>query len=81
MFLSSMISPTDLDETTIVLKILSGKPASRKISSIARAQPVTFEECLRIPPLPAIKFDAANLNTCQKGKFHGITANTTPNGW
>jgi hypothetical protein len=31
--------------------------------------------------LPAIKAGAAKRNTCQKGKFHGITAITTPNGY
>ncbi len=30
--------------------------------------------------LPAIKPGAANRNTCQNGKFHGITASTTPIG-
>ncbi len=48
---------------------------------MANAQPGTFEACLSSPALPAISAGAANRNTCQKGKFHGITASTTPMGW
>ena len=68
------------DLTKIDLNKLSGNPASLKISSIAKAQPDTFEECFRIPAFPAIKPGAANLKTCHSGKFHGITASTTPKG-
>ncbi len=58
-----------------------GKPASRKTSSMASAQPVTLLACLSTPTLPAISAGAAKRNTCQNGKFHGITASTTPSGW
>ena len=47
---------------------------------MASAQPSTFEACLRTPPLPAISAGAAKRKTCQNGKFHGITASTTPSG-
>ena len=48
---------------------------------MATAQPGTFEECFITAPLPAISPGAANRKTCQNGKFHGITASTTPSGW
>ena len=32
------------------------------------------------PTLPAISAGAANRTTCQSGKFHGMTASTTPSG-
>ena len=35
---------------------------------------------MRIPTLPAISAGAAKRKTCQKGKFHGITARTGPSG-
>ncbi|EUA16211.1 hypothetical protein I553_1186 [Mycobacterium xenopi 4042] len=37
-----------------------------------------MEACLRIPTLPAISAGAANRTACQSGKFHGMTASTTP---
>ena len=46
----------------------------------ASAAPVVFGECLSSAALPAINAGAANRNTCQSGKFHGITASTTPTG-
>ena len=49
----------------------SGKPASRKISSMASAQPVTLEACLSRPALPAMSAGAAKRNTCQNGKVPG----------
>ena len=49
--------------------------------SFERAQPETFEACLSRPALPAISAGAAKRKTCQRGKFHGITASTTPSGW
>ena len=67
--------------TRTVEKRPRGKPASRKTSSIASALRGTLEACLRIPALPAISAGAAKRNTCQKGKFHGITASTGPSGW
>ena len=57
-----------------------GSPACRKTSSMASAQPGTFEACLSSPTLPAISAGAAKRNTCQNGKFHGITASTAPIG-
>ena len=57
-----------------------GAPASRNSRSIARAQPVTLGECLSTAALPAERAAPANRSTCQNGKFHGITANTTPSG-
>jgi hypothetical protein len=35
---------------------------------------------LRSPTFPAASAGAAKRTTCQNGKFHGITASTTPNG-
>ena len=58
----------------------SGKPASWNTSSIASAQPGTLLACFRSAPLPAISAGAAKRKTCQNGKFHGITASTTPSG-
>ena len=57
-----------------------GNPACTKRSSIAIAQPGTFDACFNTPALPAISAGAAKRNTCQNGKFHGITASTTPSG-
>ena len=48
---------------------------------MALAQPGTFEACFRTPAFPAISPGATKRNTCQNGKFHGITARTTPSGW
>ena len=59
----------------------SGKPARRKISSIASAHCGTFDACLSRPTLPAMSAGAAKRKTCQNGKFHGITASTGPIGW
>ena len=56
------------------------KPASRRMSSIASAHCGTFDACLSRPTLPAISAGAAKRNTCQNGKFHGITASTGPSG-
>ncbi len=40
----------------------------------------TFEACLSSPQLPSMRAGAAKRMTCQSGKFHGMTASTTPNG-
>ena len=48
--------------------------------SIAIAVPGTFAACLSTAPLPAISAGAAKRKTCQKGKFQGMMASTTPNG-
>jgi hypothetical protein len=37
-------------------------------------------ECFKTPVLPAIRPGAAKRNTCQNGKFHGMTARITPRG-
>ena len=57
-----------------------GYPASLKTASIANAQPGTFEASFITAVFPAISPGAANRNTCQKGKFQGIIANTGPRG-
>ena len=46
----------------------------------ARAQPVVFGECLSSAALPAMSAGAAKRSTCHSGKFHGMTASTTPTG-
>ena len=43
--------------------------------------PETFEACFNNIVFPEIKLGIANLNTCQKGKFHGMTPRTSPIGW
>ena len=77
---SAMISFTPAGFVSTVWKSPSGKPARRKTCSISSAQRGTLEACLRIPPLPAMRAGAAKRKTCQYGKFHGITASTTPSG-
>ena len=57
-----------------------GNPASRKTSSMASAHCGTFDACLSSPTLPAISAGAAKRNTCQNGKFQGMTARTGPIG-
>ena len=47
---------------------------------MASAQTGTLEECFRSTAFPAIRAGAANRNTCQKGKFQGMTASTHPKG-
>ncbi len=64
-----------------VVNTPAGKPASRSTSSMARAQPGTLLACLSSPVFPAIRVGAMNRNACQYGKFHGMTASTTPRGW
>jgi hypothetical protein len=80
MWRSSISALTPALGTSAVANRPSGKPASRKTDSIARAQPGTLLACLSTPPLPAISAGAAKRNTCQNGKFQGITASTTPSG-
>ena len=58
----------------------AGSPRRATRSSMASAQPGTFEACLSTPPLPAISAGAAKRNTCQKGKFQGMIASTRPSG-
>ena len=66
--------------TTRARSTPAGTPAARNTPSMARAHPVTLGECLSRPVLPASRAGAAKRMTCQNGKFHGITARTTPSG-
>lgn len=68
-------------EISSVWNTPSGKPASWKSSSRYRAHCGTFEACLSRPTFPAIRAGAANRMACHNGRFHGITASTTPIGW
>jgi len=70
----------DSTSTKRVRKRSRGNPASRKTSSMASAQPPTLGACFRSPAFPAMRPGAANRKTCQKGKFHGMIASTTPRG-
>jgi hypothetical protein len=56
------------------------KPASKRTSSIAFPLPKQIEACFRTTVFPAKIAGTANLNTCQKGKFQGITPRITPLG-
>ncbi len=58
-----------------------GNPAFRNSSSSAIAHSGTFAACLSTAPFPAMSAGAAKRITCQKGKFHGMIASTTPSGW
>jgi len=58
----------------------SGSPPSRNTRSIASEAPGTDEACLSATTLPAIRAGAAQRNSCQNGKFHGMMASTTPSG-
>ena len=77
---SAMRPGTAAEPTSTVANSPGGNPASRKTSSICSAQRGTLEACLRMPALPAMSAGAAKRNTCQNGKFHGITASTAPMG-
>src|SRR6266850_5085501 len=77
----AMIGPTAEAGTRSEVKRPSGSPASRKIDSMASEQPETLDACFSRQAFPAIKAGAAKRKTCQKGKFQGITARTTPRGW
>ena len=77
---ASTSDATREDGTSSARKAAAGRPASRSSSSIASAQPVTFEACFSRPTLPAMSAGAAKRNTCQSGKFQGITASTGPSG-
>lgn len=61
-----------------VWKHPSGKPPREITSARYSAVCGTLEACLRMPTLPAINAGAANRTACHSGKFHGITASTTP---
>ena len=77
---ASMIAATAFEGTRSERKRSLGKPAPCTISSMARAQPDTLEECFSRPALPAMSPGATKRKTCQRGKFQGITARTTPRG-
>ena len=68
----SMTAFTCLLPMSSVRNTPSGKPAWTKISSMASAQPGTFDACFSTPALPAMSAGAANRKTCQNGKFHGM---------
>ena len=76
----AVVAGTSGSATSRAANSPSGAPASARMSATARAQPVVFGECLSSAPLPAISAGAANRNTCQSGKFHGMTASTRPTG-
>jgi hypothetical protein len=80
----AVTSATSDSSTSSVVNSAAGAPtaaaASRKTSCAASAQPVTEGACLSSAVLPAASAGAANRTTCQNGKFHGITASTTPTG-
>ena len=78
---SAITRATSSEPISSVWKAPSGNPASRKMSAMASAHCGTFEACLRSPVLPAISAGAAKRNTCQNGKFHGMTARIGPSGW
>jgi hypothetical protein len=52
----------------------------QRTSSIAFPLPKQIEACFRTTVFPAKIAGTANLNTCQKGKFQGITPRITPLG-
>ena len=58
----------------------AGSPAAASTSAITSAQRGTLLACLSTATLPAISAGARKRNTCQIGKFHGITASTQPIG-
>ena len=78
---SRRMRSTALDETSSVWKQPSGKPPRAMTSERYSADCGTLDACLSRPTLPAISAGAANRTACQSGKFHGITASTTPSGW
>ena len=58
----------------------SGSPPSRHTDRIRSAHCGTLLACLSRATLPAMNAGARKRNTCQIGKFHGLTANTQPIG-
>ncbi len=77
---SAMSAGTAAEPTSMLLNAPSGRPAARNRASISSAQRGTLDACFKRPTLPAMSAGAAKRNTCQKGKFHGITASTGPSG-
>ena len=58
----------------------AGRPASSSTLAIRSAQRGTLLACLSTATFPAISAGARKRNTCQNGKFQGITASTQPSG-
>jgi hypothetical protein len=81
MRLSAMSPETRSAPMSSVWNTPEGQPARRNRSSSASAHCGTFDACLSSATFPAASAGAANRTTCQKGKFHGITARITPSGW
>ena len=77
---SRMTSATREPGMKRLTKHPSGKPARRKRFSSRSADSGTFDACLSTPVLPAMSAGAAKRTTCHSGKFHGMTARTTPRG-
>ena len=77
---AAITSATRPEETRSARKRPGGVPASAKIRSMASAQPETLPACFSTPALPAMSAGAAKRKTCQRGKFQGMTASTTPSG-
>ncbi|CAM5456356.1 hypothetical protein SCALM49S_05161 [Streptomyces californicus] len=77
---SRRTASTSPEPISSVRKQPAGKPARWKRSSRYSAVCGTLEACLSSPTLPAMSAGAAKRTTCQSGKFHGITARTTPSG-
>jgi hypothetical protein len=77
---SARICATRFEPTSSVWKTPAGAPARVNSSSIASAHAGTLDACFSSPTLPATSAGAAKRITCQNGKFHGITASTTPSG-
>ncbi len=75
---SATSAATSFESMKRLVKTPSGRPARRNRSSMASAVWGTFEACLSRPTLPTMSAGAANRITCQSGKFHGMTASTTP---
>ena len=66
--------------TRSAVKTPSGAPAARNTSAIASADPGTLDACFSTTGFPASSAGTAQRNNCQKGKFQGMTASTTPSG-
>src|SRR4029079_12026606 len=67
-------------DSSKLVKAPSGNPLARKISAHAAEHCGTFAACLSTAVFPAASAGAANLITCQNGKFHGMIASTVPSG-
>ena len=77
---SSTTRCTCSDVISSVWNSPASNPPSTNACSMASAHCGTFEACLSNPTFPAMSAGAAKRNTCQKGKFQGMTASTGPIG-